>query len=130
MGKADPLLLFGICSQNGTKALSTPPGKTRQFPGAQEEGRACVNAPGVVLPEKGGRVRQVMAHFPREMWEMLSGHRENHPHQSSQDPGNGGPHWEGGKAAATLTSLGPEAEDPAEPCGPQGKSDSSPDISS
>ena len=35
MGKADPLLLFGICSQNGTKALSTPPGKTRQFPGAQ-----------------------------------------------------------------------------------------------
>ena len=94
----------------------------------RKEGR--VNALGVVLPEKGGRVRQVMAHFPTEMWEMLSGYRENHPHQSCQDPGNGGPHWEGGEAAATLTSLGPEAEDPAEPCAPQGKSDSSPDISS
>lgn len=41
----------------------------------------------------------------------------------------GVPIGEGGEATATLTSLGPEAEDPAEPCGPQGKSDSSPDIS-
>lgn len=85
-----------------------------------------------MLPEKGGRVSQVTAHFPREMWEILSGHHENHPHQLPQDPGSGGPHRERGEAAATLTSssLGPEAEDLAEPCGPQGKSDSSPDISS